>query len=77
METKKTKNYTNEEATAKIKVLIQSFYEDVGREEFGDIEMERSNLIEEIDEILSKTNISSKHLVIERFRLDENTNEDI
>ena len=75
--TDKNKKFTNEEATAKIKVLISSFYENAGRDEFGDINEERRILLDEIDEILSKTNISSKHLIVERLKLDENTNEDI
>ena len=69
--TDKNKKFTNEEATVKIKVLISSFYENAGRDEFNDIDMERAKLLDGIDEILLKTDISSKQLIVERLRLDE------
>ena len=71
----KNKKYTKDEALAKIKVLMSQFYEDIGREEYEDVEAKRIELILEIDEILSKTDISSKHLIIERFKLDEEENQ--
>ena len=75
--TDKNKKFTNEEATVKIKVLISSFYENAGRDEFTNSELKRMELVEDIDEILLKTDISSKQLIVERLRLDENINEDI
>ena len=72
----KTKKYTKDEALAKIKVLMSQFYEDVGREEFEDVDSQRATLIVEIDEILSKADISSKHLIMERFKLDAEENQE-
>jgi len=59
-------------ALAKISVLISKFYERIGREGREDIEMdaEREELIEEIEGVLQKTELSAKHLVIERLEAD-------
>lgn len=69
----KTKKYDQNIGLAKIKVLIQKFYERVGRQGGEDIEMdaERSELIDDIEEILDNTEISSKHLIIERLEADD------
>lgn len=68
-----TKEYDKETALAKIKVLISRFYERVGREGGEDIEMsaEKSELIDDIEEVLNKTEISSKHVVIEQLDADD------
>ncbi len=63
------KKYNKDEALAKIKAKISDFYEKVGRD-IIEIDEERQNLIDSIDEILNQTDISVKHLVIERLELD-------
>ena len=58
-------------ALARIKVLIDRYFEDVGREVFDDIEMERINLIDEIELTLEQVDIETKNIIIEKLRLDE------
>ena len=65
-----TKKYDKDTALAKIKVLISNFYERAGREEI-EADAERSELINDIEEVLDNTEISTKHLVIEKLQLDE------
>jgi len=74
--TKKIKKYTNDEGLAKIKVLMNEFYANVGREEFEDVDEERKELIEDIDDIINDTEISSKHLIIERLEKDNEGEEE-
>jgi len=57
-------------ALAKIKILINRYYEDVGREMFEDIDVARIELIADIDDILNNTEISQKKLILERFDMD-------
>lgn len=71
----KTKKYTSEEATAKIKILLSDFYENVGRDEVEDLNDEQDALIMAIDIILSQTKISSKQLIVERLKMDEGNDE--
>lgn len=62
-------------ALAKIRVIIQSYYEEIGRE--GCIgEREENELIQEIDEIVQKVDIPTKNLIIEKFQKDEEENEE-
>ena len=70
MKTKEIK-YTNDEALAKIKILMNKFYQGVGREEFEDRDTAREDLMEDIDDILNKTNISQKHLIMAQFDKDK------
>ena len=65
------KKFDDKTALAKIKVLMNNFYENVGREEFEDLEEEQKILIGEIDEILHDTDISTKHLIMEQFKKDK------
>lgn len=58
-------------ALARIKVLIDRYFEDVGREVFDDIDMERINLIDEIELALEQVDIETKNIIIEKLRLDE------
>lgn len=58
-------------ALARIKVLIDKYYEDVGREIFDDIDMERINLIDSIEEVLEQVDIETKNIIVEKLRLDE------
>ena len=70
------KEYTKDEALAKIKALMSQFYENVGRDEFEDVDTQRIELLEDIDEILSKADISSKHLIMEKLMLDAEEREE-
>ncbi len=63
--------YNKDESLAKIKVLISNFYERVGRDVISDVEIEKQDLIDDIDDILNLTKISVKHLVIERLEADD------
>ena len=65
-----TKKYDKDTALAKIKTLISNFYERAGREEI-EADAERSELIDDIEEILDNTEVSTKHLVIEKLQLDK------
>jgi len=60
-------------ALARIKVLISKYYEDVGREIFDDIDEERAELIDSIEEVLEQVDIDTKILIVEKLRLDEET----
>ena len=64
------KKYDKDEALAKIKTKISIFYERVGREE-EEPDVERGELIDDIEDILNNTEISAKHLVIEKLQQDE------
>jgi len=70
-----TEKLKKEEALARIKALISKYYEDIGRkiEEYPDETKEE--LIEEIDEILNKTHIPIKNLIIEKLSIDEEIKE--
>lgn len=65
------KKFIKDEALAKIKALISNFYENVGRDEIEEIEITKQELIDDIEDILNNTDISSKHLIMERFQLDK------
>lgn len=65
------KKYDKEEALAKISALISNFYEKKGREDVIELDAEREELIEDIDDILRNTEISTRHLVVEKLQLDE------
>ena len=75
------KKYEIDEKTAlaKIKARISKHYEDIGRGggERYDTEEDRAELIEDIENILNNTEISSKHLVIEKLQLDEEISEEL
>lgn len=67
------KKYDKDTALAKIKARISKYYEELGRgggEEY-ETEEDRAELIEDIDEILRNTKISTKHVIIEALKLDE------
>ena len=69
------KELNKDTALAKIKVLIDKYFEDVGREVFNDIDFERMKLIEEIDYVLKQVDIETKNLIIERLSLDNERGE--
>lgn len=73
--TARDKKLTPEIAVAKIKVLVKRFYEDMGREgDYCEIDEERKRIIEEIDDILDKTKIPNKVLILEDFEYDKEKN---
>ena len=65
------KRFDNDTALAKLKAIISSFYENLGREMIEDIDIERKQLMEDIDDILNSTEISQKHFIIEKLNLDK------
>ena len=75
MSVKECKNdqqkYNKDEALAKINTLISNFYERVGREDMIEIDTERSELVEDIEDILNNTDISTKHIIIETLELEK------
>jgi len=64
------KKLDKDTALAKISAIIKKHFEDIGREIVDDVETSKDELIDEIDEILNQTEISVKHLVIEKLELD-------
>ena len=66
----KKNKFNKDEALAKIKVLINKHYENLGREMFEDIEIEQKQLIEDIDDVLNNTELSQKHLILEAFEIE-------
>ena len=69
------KKYDKDESLAKIKVLIGNHYENMGREMIEDTETAQKELIEDIDDVLNNTELSMKHLVIERLESDDEVRE--
>lgn len=67
----KEKKYDDKTALAKIKTLIGGFYEGIGRQDIEDTDEQRQDLIEKIDDILNNTNISTKHLILEKLKTDD------
>ena len=63
----------NERALAKIKVKINKYFEDIGRDIFDDIDMARIDLIDDIEDVLDNTEISPKQLILEKFDLENET----
>lgn len=74
MNKKKKKKLDKEVALARIKILMDNFYEHLGRN-YDDDEMiikdRERDLIEDIDEIMNKVDIDKKILIIERFKFDK------
>lgn len=64
------KKINNERALAKIKVKINKYFEDIGRDIFDDIDMARIDLIDDIEDVLGNTEISPKQLILEKFDLE-------
>ena len=65
------KKLDKDTALAKIKAVINKYYEEVGRNIVEDIDESKQELIDRIDEILNQSEISTKHLVIEKLELDD------
>ena len=68
--------FDKDTALAKIKILINKFYENLGREEFEDTSISMQELIENIDGVLNNTNISTKHLIMAQFNSDKEEKEE-
>lgn len=66
-----------ETAIARIKIFMNRYYMDVGREMFKSTDDLKNNLIEDIDEVLINVDIDRKRVVLESLELDkmENKNE--
>ncbi len=71
------KKYDTNTSLAKIKILIDKHYEGIGREMVEDINIEQKELIEALDEILNSTNLSSRHLIIERLEIDSEVKDEL
>lgn len=67
MKNKKKTKIEPVEAVAKIKILLNRYYERLGREEESDNPID---LVEDIEEVINKTNIPVKNLVLEDFEDD-------
>lgn len=66
------KNKLNtEDAVAKIKSKIDLFHENLGRGMITDVDLERAELILEIDDILRNTKLPLKKIILEKFNLDK------
>ncbi len=65
---------SREEALIKIRILINKFYEELGRSgKIYDFEDRLLDLIDEIDEILNKVKLNKKKLILERFKQNGET----
>ena len=71
------KKFDKDTALAKISARIGNFYERVGRELISEVEIEKQNLIDDIDDVLNQTEISVKHLVIEKLEVDNEIKESL
>ena len=61
----------SETALAKIKVLMNKRYEDIGRG-YSELNNLDEEIIDDIDEILNNTDVDIKRIIIERLKLDTN-----
>lgn len=57
-------------ALARIKLKINQYFQDVGRGMFEDTDAVRIELIDDIDSILDDAEISSKDLILEKFKME-------
>jgi len=59
------------EAVARIKILIKRYFENVGRKENIDSDIDRIELIDDIEDVINRVSIEDKYLVLESISLDE------
>jgi len=59
------------EAVARIKILIKRYFENVGRKENIDSDIDRIELIDDIEDVINRVNIEDKYLILESISLDE------
>ncbi len=63
--------FDSDTALAKITVLINRYFERVGRGESNESYNEEINLIHDIEEVLDNTDIDTKKVIIEKLELDK------
>jgi hypothetical protein len=63
------KNIEPIEAVAKIKLLINNYFEEVGRGEDADVL--RLELIDDIEEISDRVNIPTKIMILQKFEMEK------
>ena len=61
----------SETALAKIKVLIANHYEMKGRGDYNDYYGKEEELLEDIEDVLSKAEIDMRKVIVEKFELDK------
>ena len=59
------------EILAKIKVLIDNYFQSIGRDEIEDINEARMELIDDIDLVLEKVDIPKKYLIAEKYLMEK------
>jgi hypothetical protein len=57
------------EAVAKIKLLIDKYFEEVGRGEDADVL--RVELVDEIEGITDRVNIPTKRMILQKFEMEK------
>lgn len=62
--------FDSETALAKIKVLMNRYYADIGREKYQDVSILSEYLLGDIDEVLDNTYIDRKCVIIESLKVD-------
>lgn len=62
----------NEECLIRIKLLIEKYFEKIGRDEYGDTEEMRINLIDNIDEIVDKAKLDNKSKILIKLDMENN-----
>lgn len=68
---KSKKKFASDEALAKIKVLINDFYANAGRNENWGIEIKLEVLISEIEKVISESKVNAKSILTEQLKFDE------
>jgi len=63
------KKLDKDTALAKIKIRINKYFENVGREVVYDNDEMRIQLIDDIDDIIHNVEISQKHLILEKLEV--------
>lgn len=69
--------FDKDTSLAKISARIKKHFEQIGRDMIEDINIKQKELIEDIDEILSKTEISARHLIIEQLEIDSEVKDEL
>jgi hypothetical protein len=69
------KKFQPSESIAKIKVILDKYFENIGRGELEDNPSDMNDLIEDIDKIIKETDVPNRELIV--ARMDEyNQNQD-
>jgi hypothetical protein len=72
--TTRKKKLTPEVSVAKIKILINKYYEELGRGDEDFLDNKKRELIYGIEKTLEETNIPEKLLIIEEFQYEKDKN---